>query len=164
MSLQRHAVPIAALVFLLFCFGCAEEASTPPRPEGVPADATYAWNGYSGQWVLCQVNGFSSVSCDRFNPTEGEFDLRVHLQLCMNVEIQTGLDRLPATPIDIGDTYALFNEVRFFHSREPQYIGSSELGSERVQAILHGSELAFQEYGVSESCEAVGQLVEETKN
>jgi hypothetical protein len=164
MSPRRYAVLVVAVVCLLFCFGCAEEASSPPRPDGLPDDATYAWNGYSGEWVICRVTGASAVTCDRFNPSEGEFDLRVHLQLCMNVQISNATERPPAIPIDIGDTYALFNEVRFFHARAPRYIGSSELNSDRVQAILHSSELAFQEYGVSESCEPLGRLVAEANN
>lgn len=162
-NLQRHDVLIAACAILMFCFGC-KEPYPPPRPDGVPPDGTYAWNGYSGEWVKCDVTGSNSITCDRFDPLEGEFDLRLHLQVCLNLLVQNGLERPPAIPTDTQGYYALFNEVRFFHTRAPQYIGSAERSSERVQAVLRMSELVFQEYGVSESCEPLGRSVGENGN
>lgn len=158
---RQSFVLFGALMALLFCLGCSDGVREPVRPAELPNDAVYAWNGHSGEWVACQVTGASSITCDRFNEGAGEFDLRVHLRICMNLEIVSELDRSPAVPLDIGDAYAIFTDVRFFHEQKPEYIGSSDHASDRVQAILRSSELAFQEYGVSANCESLGTLVVE---
>lgn len=160
-SPRRRAIVTIAVAVLASCSGDDGSVHLPARPIGVPENATYAWNGESGAWVICKVSGPSTITCDQYYEISGELVLRVHLRLCMNLEPDNELSKPPVVPIDIGDTDSIFNEVRFFIERQSEYIGSQDRDSARVQSILQTNALAFRAYGVSEDCEPLGdRLIE----
>lgn len=67
-------VALTVMLLLMFAWGCSTGASTPARPSGVPAQATYVPGGkVGGWWQHCVADEHLQAHCSVWN--------RVGLQL-----------------------------------------------------------------------------------